>query len=898
MKKLILTFLLSASAGIYNAQVSVCLGSDVTICQGQTVTITECSTGPVTPSGIIMNAPTNVNLTDDAWSQAIDIGFSFSFYGVTHTQCLIGSNGIVSFNLTNAGGFCQWSLPVGVQLPDPSLAPARDAAMPIYQDMNPVTLGSGPIQYQTIGTAPNRKFVVFYNGIKLFGCQADCSTTGIVFYETTNIIEVFTGHKGSCGTWNNNLAIQGTENVLGDLAHITPGRNNTVWNAEMDAKRWTPTAPNNTGSYTISTIPFQTISSTSTVGGGLVWANTLGMSYPYNGGTLNVTLVPPGTTGYFLSGTSCTGAAVGGLGDTTFITRISVNATATATADNCSSGQGTATATPSQGTAPFTFLWSPGGQTTPTATGLVAGPYTVAVTDANGCTRNVSVTVPNNVTTASATSTLVSCPGGSDGTATATMTPATGTITYLWDNGQTTQTATGLSAGTYNCTITSSTGCVNTVSVTVSEIPAMLAPVTTQQDVTCNSGNDGIIAVTVSEGTAPYTYSWDNSASTANVANDLAVGTHIVTITDANGCITTQTATLAQPQPLSITYITPDTVICPEASINISVVASGGSSPYIYTWTSNGSPVGTGSTITVDPATSGTQYCVELSEACGSPTTSACLNITFPTEIVPAIVPDTTADCQPALISFTNTSNNPTEIATTVFEFGDGNSRTANGTESVSNTFVNAQQYTVNVTIVSVYGCITTKSFPNIVTANPVPVAGFNMSSNPTTIFETTVVMQDKSSASVVDWEWLAVGAAPGYSYSQNPTFKYPEGVTGSYPIQLIVTTEQNCIDTVTNILTINSDILFYAPTAFTPDGDEHNQTWKFYVQGIDEYAFELIIFNRWGEIIWETHDPNSSWDGTYNGKKVPSGAYPWKASAKDTYTDGKKEFQGIINLL
>ena len=71
-------------------------------------------------------------------------------------------------------------------------------------------------------------------------------------------------------------------------------------------------------------------------------------------------------------------------------------------------------------------------------------------------------------------------------------------------------------------------------------------------------------------------------------------------------------------------------------------------------------------------------------------------------------------------------------------------------------------------------------------------------------------------------------------------------------------------MDTITKNLTVNSDILFFAPNSFTPDGDEFNQSWKWSVQGIDDQDFSLFIFNRWGEILWETHDPNSEWDGTY----------------------------------
>jgi gliding motility-associated-like protein len=92
--------------------------------------------------------------------------------------------------------------------------------------------------------------------------------------------------------------------------------------------------------------------------------------------------------------------------------------------------------------------------------------------------------------------------------------------------------------------------------------------------------------------------------------------------------------------------------------------------------------------------------------------------------------------------------------------------------------------------------------------------------------------------------------------------------------------------------------ILFYAPNTFTPDNDEYNQSWEFFVSGIDIYNFELIIFNRWGEVIWETKDPSVKWDGTFGGKRVPQGTYTWRAWVKDPRNDDKHEFQGHINVI
>jgi gliding motility-associated-like protein len=347
-----------------------------------------------------------------------------------------------------------------------------------------------------------------------------------------------------------------------------------------------------------------------------------------------------------------------------------------------------------------------------------------------------------------------------------------------------------------------------------------------------------------------------------------------------------------------VTYVTPDSMICAEDDITLTAIGTGGSSPYIFTWLENGNAIGTGTSITVDPMFTNTQYCVILSEACGSPTHDSCMVVTFPTPIDPSITPNKIEDCIPGFFEFANTSTNVGEIATTYFEFSDGTSILETGTDSTSNTFEVPNLYSCNMTITSIYGCVYTGSFNNIIDVKPLPVADFTFSSNPATFFETSIQLQDRSSVDVIDWEWFSPGSYPMTSNNQNPVFTFPEGEVGTYPVTLMVTTEHGCTDTVTYIMNVVSDVLFYAPNTFTPDDDEYNQTWGIFVQGIDIYQFDLYIFNRWGEMIWESHDKDAKWDGTCGGLPVPQGTYVWRAGAKDIYNDGKYEFQGHINVI
>jgi gliding motility-associated-like protein len=126
----------------------------------------------------------------------------------------------------------------------------------------------------------------------------------------------------------------------------------------------------------------------------------------------------------------------------------------------------------------------------------------------------------------------------------------------------------------------------------------------------------------------------------------------------------------------------------------------------------------------------------------------------------------------------------------------------------------------------------------------------------------------------------------------------YPVGVSVEYPITLIATTGEGCSDTTTLEISIVPDIIFYAPNAFTPDNDEHNQTWSITVEGIDYQNFNLQIFNKGGETIWETKDIKAEWDGTYGTSVVTEGTYIWRAIYKELENDGRKIHTGYINVI
>ncbi len=145
----------------------------------------------------------------------------------------------------------------------------------------------------------------------------------------------------------------------------------------------------------------------------------------------------------------------------------------------------------------------------------------------------------------SAIATDALCNGAADGSVDLTVSGGTAPFTYAWDNGETTEDISALAAGTYNVTITDANGCTATASAVVGE-PTLLAGSAVATDALCNGAADGTVDLTVSGGTAPFTYAWSNGETTEDIST-LAAGTYNVTITDANGCTATASATVNEP---------------------------------------------------------------------------------------------------------------------------------------------------------------------------------------------------------------------------------------------------------------------------------------------------------------------------------------------------------------
>lgn len=264
---------------------------------------------------------------------------------------------------------------------------------------------------------------------------------------------------------------------------------------------------------------------------------------------------------------------------------------------------GTATVEGNGGTPGYTYLWNTlPPQIGPTGSSLLAGIYNVTITDVNGCTGNIEVEInqPASSLSGTVTTTNVLCYGESTGSASANIMGGTPPYSYTWsaDPGNDTADISDLPIGNYSLTVTDSNGCDYVVPFNITQPPALDIQSVSHTDVACHGDNTGATTVSATGGKSPYTYSWNTTPEqTDNSASGLEAGFYTVTTTDANGCTADLEIEITQPEVLEIELIDLSHPTCNgDTDGSIEVNATGGASPYTYTW--NTLPPTTGNTVT------------------------------------------------------------------------------------------------------------------------------------------------------------------------------------------------------------------------------------------------------------------------------------------------------------
>ncbi|MBL1279365.1 MAG: gliding motility-associated C-terminal domain-containing protein [Fluviicola sp.] len=498
--------------------------------------------------------------------------------------------------------------------------------------------------------------------------------------------------------------------------------------------------------------------------------------------------------------------------------------------------------------------------------------YTVTGTDGNGCVNTDQVDVivnPLPVVNAGIDQTI--CVGAS------VTLSGSGATSYVWDNGVVDGVAftPGVGTVTYTVTGTDGNGCVNTdqVDVIVNPLPVV------------NAGIDQTICVGASvtlSGSGVTSYVWDNGV-VDGVAFTPGVGTVTYTVigTDGNGCVDSDQVDIIV-NPLPIVFAGNDIAVCENDQI---ILTASGATTYVW---DNGVTNG----ISFNAA-SGT-YTVIGTDQNGCIASDAMDVYVEPTPVI--VFSANVPNCEPFTVTLINNSTTQGTVASCVWQINNG--VTLTGCGPLTYTFDSPGTYDVTLTTTTILGCTATETIEDLIYLQEPPIASFVPVTTSITTLDTEISFTNTSTGAVA-YEWT-FGDETAVITETNPTHTFPNDESGTYSVMLVAISSLGCTDTAYAVVNVDEELIFYVPNTFTPDDDAFNDVFKpIFTSGFDPFDYTLLIFNRWGQIVFESHDTNFGWDGSYASVPiVQDGTYTWKIIFKTNANDERKVIHGHVNVL
>ena len=615
-----------------------------------------------------------------------------------------------------------------------------------------------------------------------------------------------------------------------------------------------------------------TQNSTCSSGTGFASVGGCSGSYTYlwsTGETTPSIIAPSGTYTVVITGaTSCNVSAVQTLTITIAATVSTMSLTASILPIACNGGNtGSATVIVNGGNSPYRFEWSTGA-TTGTISNLVAGTYTVVVTDAGGCSNKTTFSITQSSPITTTINATTSTCGQASGTAIVFASGGTAPYSYLWSNGFTsngsTSLTTGLSSQIYSVTVTDANGCTKTDNIQIGNFPGVNIQLVSSLSVTCNSACNGALIISASNGAAPYSFSWNNGKTNAGISN-LCAGVYTTTVTDNSGCSSSSSFTIKEPSILSAVILSVDPSCNNSNDGSASVNASGGTPGYFYNWSN-------GATTAAIYNLSFTIYNCTVTDANGCTAAgSATVN-------------------QNSAISLTVTATNEncSQVDGTALASASGGVAPisylwSNGATQASVVSLQAAVYSVTVTDVN--GCSATASA--IVNS----VFGLSVTISPDVIINpgTSTTLSATGGGA---YFWTPSGSL-SCSTCKNPVAS-PTLTTTYY---VTVTDSNGC--TGMDSVIVSVEIIcgdYFIPNAFSPNGDGENDVFCLYGINCIE-TMQLIIYDRWGAKVFETSDPADCWSGVFRNKKMDAAIFVYQLNLV-LKNKGQINIKGNVSLI
>ncbi len=565
---------------------------------------------------------------------------------------------------------------------------------------------------------------------------------------------------------------------------------------------------------------------------------------------------------------------------------------------------GSAVAQVSGGVTPYNYNWLGFGTNDSSSFNLCSGSYNLIVTDSHNCVIDTTfyINEPAELVFDSVEVKDVTCYNGTDGYINLQVSGAVPPYRYSIDGGVTTQATpyfSSLPSNAYDVVVyDSGYRCMASITVNLTQPAETMVETPITYKKLCVSNCVNLTASASGGNGTPYSFHWsggvaiDSSSVSVCPTSDTL---YTVYSSDSLGCASQPIIVEVEFYDSLQMHLPSSISKCEMDTLQLEVIPSGGNpnSGYTYNWNPKlditnpylQSPM-------VFPKST-REYIVELNDGCGS-------SSIFDTILV-VVIPDpeptfqhitSRTGCEPFTVEFQNTTDSAQFI-----KWWLNNDYTGSGTNYRIEE-LEAGSYNLKMEVEDINGCVGESEWTNYVIVNPLPHVDFTMSPNPTTVYTPRIQFVNLSSGRIRSYQWDFAG----YDSSSvvSPFYKFPQE-SGLYPVTLIATTDSGCIDSFTQELTIEEEYNIYTPNSFTPNDDALNDEFKPNGIGIDPLEYVMRIYDRWGRLVFETHDINQGWNGSGTEKNQQNnlGSYAWVIELRDvTNPDILKTYRGTVHLL
>jgi gliding motility-associated-like protein len=525
------------------------------------------------------------------------------------------------------------------------------------------------------------------------------------------------------------------------------------------------------------------------------------------------------------------------------------------------------------GTSPYTYAWSgPNGfsSSNQNLTSLFAGTYNLVVTDNSGCAKNLSVQLTQTPEIKiTATTTPIICYGANDASISIAISGGVAPYALLWSNLGSGTYQDNLSAGDYLITVTDALNCIQTLNVNIPEAPIFtINPVV--KNISCFGDKNGSINLNILGGIAPVKLVWDDSAVAGTVRNNLGPGSYTVTITDGKPCTIKRTFIILEPQLLVLQGNTTNALDCDNANSGaINLLVSGGSAPFTYSW-SNGA---TSEDLSNIPAGN---YLVSVKDANGC-SQQAQYSINRPPPIVSSVATKTDFNCDTKTVKQTFVAQVSGGVPPYQLVWSSG------AVSGPNNEFMNTSQNgTVILNATDAIGCQSSYTF-----TVDIPTLGspsYNSSSYAYSTYGTFSINDPIQFTNTATGDYISMIWDFGdgsVSTDLNPVHSFIN--PKEYVVTQTVTYPFGCVYVQKITFTVGKGYVLVVPTAFTPNNDSLNDTFRPVTKGLKKVR--LDIYDTWGSMIYsESGDIIKGWDGKIKGNNAENGNYYCKVSGETFY--------------